>query len=152
MKKGKKSKINFKHLFKKIIASFKEKIDGFNKLSNKVKLVILIWFIVFVLLIAFIIVGNANRKHNEDYANIEAKITQAMEDYAKKNNIYATENNPIVFDTSAFILDEEAFGDKKCIGYSVVYNSDSVDDKVEYTVKTYINCKDYTTKGYKENR
>ena len=147
---NKKKKSKFKIAMRNIAKMIKGKYNDFMGLSQKTKLIILIWFIVLLLLIIFIIVGSSNKKHNEDYANIENKISEAMKDYMIKHDIHATETKPYVIDTDAFISDKDAFGDKKCIGYGKAY--DSPTDENDIIVNVYINCSDYTTKGYKDNR
>jgi len=146
-------------LWKAIVEWFVNKYQEFMKLPMKIRLVMLVWLIVILVLVIFIIIGSHNKRNIEDYNNIEKEINVAMEKYLEKNELYATESKPLILTTDILIeegfLDKNIFDGKTCLGYSKAYYRDVYDDETkdgENVINSYINCKGYTTKGYKENK
>ena len=148
-----------KDLGNAIVEWFKNKYKEFIGLPKKVRLVMLVWLIVIIVLVIFILIGSSNKKHIEDYYNIENEMNTAMEKYLEKNEVYATESKPLILSIDILIdeglLDESLFDGKTCLGYSKAYYQDVQDDETtdgENVINSYLNCAGYTTKGYKENK
>lgn len=147
------NKSGLKKVLRRIVLFLDGLVDKFMKIPKKWRLVILVWFIILLLLILFIIVGSSNKKHIQEYETIETKMVEATEGYLKEKELYPTQMKQLNLSLDALIdyanLDSKLFDGKTCIGYTKSYYSDE-DEK--YIVHPYLNCKGYTTEGYKDNK
>lgn len=121
----------------------------FMDLPKKIRYVIGVWVIVVVALLLFIGGANGSNEFYAKYAAYEKAISEKALLYVEQNNIYATVDNKLVVDLN--ILKEGKYVtkadiiDDTCDGISVVYYDD---EKDEYIIDTYLNCKKYTSKNY----
>jgi hypothetical protein len=131
---------------KKIAIQLKDK---FMELPKKIRLIIYVWALVVVSLLFFIFATSASKKFYEKYSTYEQNINAAALKYVKAKGIYATVDNKLKIDLN--VLQEENYvspadiADETCEGISVVYYDD---DKAEYIIDSYLNCKRYTSKYY----
>ena len=151
--KKKKNQNGVKKVLRKIILFFDELIDKFMKIPKKWRLVILVWVVILLFLIIFIIVGSNNKKHIQEYENIESKMVDATMKYLEEKELYPTQMKQLNLSLDALVdyagLDNKLFDGKTCIGFTKSYYSDE-DEK--YIVHPYLNCKGYTTEGYRDNK
>ncbi len=132
------------------IKKFVKKLyDKFMELPKKIRLIIYVWVIVVFVLLVFIGATNGSKKFYSEYQDMENKLTAQALKYVKNKNIYATKDNKLVIDLETLketnYVDASIVSDDTCEGISVVYYDDNKDD---YVVSSYLNCKRYTTKNY----
>ncbi len=149
----KKKNNGFKNFFKKIGAFFVRLKNNFFRLKKNVRYIIYVWVIVVVVLLALIGCSNRNAKKVEAHQKIEAELRNATLTYVTRNEIYPNVANKwkISMDQLKelkYITDKE-ITDETCNGYSIVYYNENKND---YVVDSYINCKHYTTKNYLEDK
>ena len=131
---------------KKIAIQLKDKFMG---LPKKIRMIIYVWAIVLLLLIIFIVATSSSKKFYAKYSTYESNISESALKYIKDKNIYTTVDKKLVIDLS--VLKEENYvtslqiEDDTCDGISVVYYDDQKD---EYVIDSYLNCKRYTSKYY----
>lgn len=153
MNKKKKKRFTLKKV-KKIINNFFVEVKEFiGKIPAKVKIVIVIWLVIFLLLLFMIFASNANKKFLNEYYNIESKMNDSALKYVTQKEIYPTNSKPLKLSLDTLIdfkyLDSQLLDNKVCQGYSVIYYNDV--DK-DYVVNSYLNCTKYTSDGYNENK
>ncbi|MDE5889126.1 MAG: hypothetical protein K2H20_03805, partial [Bacilli bacterium] len=72
-------------------------------------------------------------------------------DYVKENELYPLAEAKLKLDVNVLIdynyLHESDIVDNKCEGFSIAYYNE---EKEDYVVSSYLNCKNYTTKGYSD--
>lgn len=144
--KTKKMFVKLWNNIKKVAIQLKDK---FMELPKKIRMIIYVWAIVLLILIIFIAVTSGAKKFYAKYSTYENNISEAALKYIKDKNIYTTADRKIVVDLA--ILKEEKYvsslqiDDDTCDGISVVYYDDQKD---EYVIDSYLNCKRYTSKYY----
>ena len=140
-------------LVNNIVEKFKKIIEMISNLSLKVKIIIGIWLVILILISIMIFAGNANKKFLAEYSEVENKMSEAMLKYVSDNEIFPTESQPLKLSIDALVdfkhLSSDVLGDKVCIGYSTAYYND-IEEK--YEVSSYLNCNNYTTDGYVDNK
>lgn len=121
----------------------------FMELPKKVRYVIGIWVLVVVVLLVFIGGADGTNKFYSKYAAYEEAITKKALIYVNQNNIYATVDNKLIVDLEVLkenkLITDADIDDDTCEGISVVYYDDEKDD---YVINSYLNCKKYTSKNY----
>lgn len=151
--KKKKKKFTLKKI-KRIISEFWRSLkDYVQKIPSKVKIVIIIWLVIFLIIVVMILASNANKKFLDGYSNIEAKMDEATLKYVTEKEIYPTNSKPLIISLDTLVdfkyLDEQLLEEKVCKGYSSIYYNDM---DSEYVVHSYLNCNNYTSKGYEESK
>lgn len=153
---GKRKKRRKKFTLKKIKRIVRESLKGLkgyvHKIPSKVRIVIIIWVVILLLIVAMVLAGNANKKFLDGYADIESKMNEATLQYVSEKEIYPTNYKPLNISLDTLVdfkyFDEKILDDKICKGYSSIYYDD-MDE--EYVVNSYLNCSNYTSKGYEES-
>ncbi len=164
----KKKKMSFgkkiKRVIKKTILNIMEFFEGlykkFMSLKDYVRYIIYVWTVIFVLLIILIAISASNSKYRSEYAKIEESVTNAALTYVVKNELYPLKTNKLKLSVDMLkdygYLKDDDISDKTCVGYAKVYydgDMESTEYEAErYNAKAYINCKKYTTDGYKDNK
>lgn len=147
----KKVKKMFVNIWKKIVGFFKSLKNKFMKLPEKTRYITYVWVVVVLLIFILILASNSNNKFLEDYSNLENDVKNATLDYVKSNEIYPTKDSRLNVSIEALkdygFLYEDSIKDKSCQGFGRIYYDD---EKEDYVVDAYINCKKYTTKGYSD--
>ena len=158
MNKKKKKKLSFKKIKKMLLAigtEIKNKFVNLHKkflsLSKKTQIVIKVWSIVLIIILILIFATIINNNHVNKYKKFEEVLANATYTYYSKEDLHAPENQPEKVDLS-FLIDqgyitEKEVGNKKCVGFGYIYDSEKDGD---YVTKGYINCKHYTTSGYSD--
>jgi len=145
----------FVNIWKSICAFFKNIYNSFNNLPKKTKQILGVWAIVIVIIILIIIASSSNNKFLSEYESYEKKVNDAALSYVTDNEIYPSENNKLKLDINAlvdsgYLNESDVVG--TCGGFAVIYAKDSTnedgDTTISYVVNTYLNCSNYTTKGY----
>lgn len=152
----KKIKRFFLRLWKKICAMVKDIYHRFMSLPKKIRLIIYVWVVVILFIIVIIVVSSANNKYLNQCKSYEDKVNEATLSYVKENHLYPMESNKLRLDINVLfdsnLLSKNAIEDKTCQGFAIVYTKDTVTDdssgEVDYVVQSYLNCDNYTTKGY----
>ena len=149
----KKVKRFFINLFKLIGEFFKNLYNKFMSLKKHVRYIVYVWAGVFLLIIILIIISVSNNRFKADYVQIENKINDAALRYVKDNNLYPLRANKLEVSLDMLkdfgYIRESEIEDSSCCGYAKVYYDTDTDS---YTSTPYINCKKYTSEGYKENK
>lgn len=157
-KKLKRKKINFKkikksfiNLAKKIVKKVKELWAKFMALPSKVRYIVYIWSVVFLIVVVLIVASRNNNEFLKDYQNLENAMSSGALDYVNSHSLYPVKDNKLKLDLELLTEDnyvyEEDINDKSCVGFSLVHYDDK-DEK--YVVSSYINCDKYTTDGYSD--
>lgn len=139
----------FAKLWKSIKRIAKQLKDKFMELPKKIRMIIYVWAVVLLLLIIFIAATSGAKNFYAKYNTYESNISEATLKYIKDKNIYTTSDKKIIVDLA--VLKEENYvsslqiDDDTCDGISVVYYDDQKD---EYVIESYLNCKRYTSKYY----
>lgn len=156
--KAKRKKISFKkvkkafaNLMNKIVKKVKELWNKFMTLPNKVRYIVYVWAIVFLIVIILIVASRNNNEFLKDYQNLESAMNTGALDYVNSHSLYPVKDNKLKLDLEFLKEDnyvyEEDINDKSCVGFSLVH----YDDKEEkYVINSYINCDKYTTEGYSD--
>lgn len=149
----KKIKRIFINLLREIGNLFKELFNKFMKLSAPVRAITCVWAVIAVLLILLVFAGSSNSKFLGSYSELENKMNEAAINYLKEYNLYPLSTNKEKIDIQLLLefstLYESDIFDDTCVGYSAGYYDEDSDD---YVVKSYLNCKKYTTEGYSKNK
>lgn len=144
--KTKKLCIKIWDYIKKVVKQLKDK---FMELPKKIRMIVYVWGAVLVVLLLFILATSSSKKFYNKYSTFEDNLSAATLRYVMDKKIYATIDKKITVDLA--VLKEEkylstiAIDDNTCDGFSVVYYDD---DKSEYVIDSYLNCKRYTSKYY----
>lgn len=121
----------------------------FMELPKKVRYVIGVWVLVVVILLVFIGGADSTNKFYAKYAKYEEAITKKALIYVNQNNIYATRDNKLIVDLEVLkegnFVTKNDIDDDTCEGISVVFYDDEKDD---YVIDSYLNCKKYTSENY----
>ena len=137
--------------WKEFLEFVKKMYKNFMALPTKVRYIVYIWFFVILLILILIIGSVSSSKFMNEYVEIENTISKAALEYIEYKGIYPVKDNELILDMEVLkdsnYLEEDDITDNTCSGFSAIYYKDV--DK-EYVVKSYINCKKYTTKGYLE--
>lgn len=147
----------FKRIMKNLGKVFKEEILNFlNKIKNlstPLKNILKIWILIFIIILVMLIVCNSNNKMIAKHQKIENAVKIAAQEFVKKEELYSSANQRLNVDMNVLLdngfLDSSKVTDKTCNGYASIYWNEK---KEEYVIESYINCKRYTTDGYKENK
>ncbi len=98
-----------------------------------------------------VIATSNNNKQLEKYYELEDKITEATEEYLKKNELYPVKDSRLRLDIDTLSnyasLATKDLKDNKCNGFSVSYFDDV---EGEYVVKSLIKCDGYKSKEYND--
>ena len=146
LKKSKKNFIKILKLIKKLLKLLKDK---FMDLPQKIRMIIYVWGVVFILLLFLILATGSSKKFYNKYTTYESKVSAAAKSYVEDKNLYATIDKKIIVDLA--VLKEENYlgktelDDTTCEGYSIIYYED---EKSEFIVDSYLNCSKYTSKYY----
>lgn len=151
VKKSSGFKATVRRLWRKFLAFTKRKYNQFMALPKHIRIITYVW-VVIILLILIIILGSiSNNKFQKQHKEMEERIAKVAVTYAQDNLIYGSSDNKERIDIEALIdnsyINRDEFADKTCKGF-VVLSYDEEAEKV--AAKTYLNCKKYTTKGYKK--
>lgn len=157
-KKVKKKKFTLKkikkiisNVFKKIAESIKKIGEQFMSLPSHIRKITYVWTIVILLLLILAVASNKNTEYIESHAKMEEEMSISALDYVKSNDIIPGEDNKLRLDLNVLkdfnYIYDDVLTDKTCEGFSLVYYSESAKD---YVISSYINCKNYTTKGYSD--
>ncbi len=123
--------------------------DKFMSLSKKVKIVIGLWLVLLIVLLVLVLGSNSNKKKLDEYAKMEQNLTNATLNYMKNSELYPNSSNKLKVDLTMLreqkIISDDVVPDKTCRGYSLVYY---MEEEEKYSVESFLNCKNYTTKDY----
>lgn len=116
---------------------------------NKMKMLSIVWGMIvvgiFVLLTVF---GFMYKNKSSVYKELEEKLVEAEKKYVDSSFLYPEEKKTQKITAEELIskgfMDELKVNDEICEGYAVVSHETTV-----FTYKGYVKCKNYTTKGYK---
>lgn len=131
---------------------FKKMKDSIAKIPKKAKIIICVWVVLLIVLLVIVAASNSNKKRLEDYKKMEQNLTNATLTYMNSKELYPTPSKKLIVDLTMLkelgYASEDAVSDKTCKGYSLVYY---IEDKEEYSIESFLNCKGYTTKDYSVN-
>lgn len=160
-KKYIKKKNNIKRACKKII---KQCVDFYNSLSKTVKIIAVVWILIVILIVLLIALCNSNNNKLKIYETIENEMIDSAYNYIISEELYFPSNlyQRVTLEellTSDYLNPSVNIPDS-CTGYAVVFflgdkNPDEdgnvdFEDRNNYNIESYINCKDYTTKNYSD--
>lgn len=149
----KKVKRVFINLIREIGNLFKGLFNSFMKLSATTRAIACVWAVIAVLLIGLVFAGSSNSKFLSTYNDLENKMNEAAVNYLKEYNLYPLSTNKEKIDMHLLLnfstLYETDIFDDTCVGYSIGYYDE---DSEDYVVKSYLNCKKYTTEGYSKSK
>lgn len=116
---------------------------------KKVNVLFIIWGIIVVFIIALLTtLGFLFKSKSSVYEKLEDKLVDSAKKYVDTRFLYPSEKEDLKVTSKELIeselLDELRVNDEICNGY-VIVTYDSV-----FHYKAYIQCKNYTTKGYKK--
>ncbi len=141
----------FINVWKEIVHFFKSLYERFMELPKNIRYIIYVWLGVIAIILVIIIATTTNNKYLDKYELIESDMNKAMLDYVQENELYPLSESKLKIDVNVLIdynyLNESDIIDNKCQGFSVAYYSE---DKEDYVINSYLNCKNYTTKGYSD--
>lgn len=160
-KKNIKKKNGFKKAFKRII---KQCVDFYNSLSKTVKILAFVWIIIILLIVLLIILCNSNNNKLKTYETIENEMMDSAYNYIVSEELYFPSNlyQRVTLDEllASEYLNSSVNIPESCTGYAVVFflgdkNPDEngnvdFEDRNNYNIESYLNCKDYTTKNYND--
>ncbi len=109
-----------------------------------------IWGIIVVVILALLtFIGFKLKDNDNNYAKVEDKLKDSAEKYVDYKFLYPKEGNETKVTSKELIenefLDELKYEDDVCEGYVIV----KLDGAYKY--KSYIKCKNYTTKDFNKN-
>ncbi len=146
------TKRTFKKLIRGIVKFFIMLKDKFMSLPKKLRYIICVWVIVLVVLFIMIVGSKKTADNLVSYHEMENMLSEATLSYVTKQELYPNVGKKLRVDMNLLIdenyLSEAYVTDKTCIGYSIVYYNE---EKGEYKIDPYINCKHYTTKNFAED-
>jgi hypothetical protein len=144
-------KAKLKRGWKKVVLYIKKKYAEFMKLPKRVRMITYIWLIVLLVLLIVILGTVINNKAQNKYKDMEETIAHAGLKYAEDNLIFASEEEKTKIEMELLIdrsyMFKENVANKTCNGFAVIYFNE---EEEKFESKGYINCKKYTTKGYKD--
>lgn len=139
------------NVWKEIVQFFKSLYERFMELPKNIRYIIYIWVGVIAIILVIIIATTTNNKYLDKYELIEGDMNKAMLDYVQENELYPLSESKLKIDVNVLIdynyLSESDIADNKCEGFSIAYYNE---DKEDYVINSYLNCKNYTTKGYSD--
>lgn len=160
-----KKKISFnklKKILKNILLSLKKKIIALKKyiitLPTYIKGIVIVWSILILLVIGLIVFCNVNNKSLKEYDLVVEEMNKSSLEFIVDKKLYAASDKPIIV-TLDELVDDSYYNEEvapipdTCTGYSVIfYNSNKVveDENDKYSIESYINCKEYTSKNYND--
>ena len=132
---------------------FKKIKNSYNKLSKKSKTILWVWIVLLLVITILIIVCNSNNKVTSSHSKLEEAMVVAAKQYAEDNDVHGTKEQELRIDLDELInskyLNKKDVNDNTCIGYVSLYSTFDKKGIEKVTAKSYINCKKYTTEGYK---
>ncbi len=144
-----KIKKELKKLWSNIKKIAKKAWDKFMELPKKIRLILYVWVIIIFVLLIFILATNGSKKFYTRYETFENSITERALRYVKDKGIYTTKSNKLIINLETLkeegYVDSTIIDDDTCEGITVVYYDD---EKDEYIIDSYLNCKRYTSKYY----
>lgn len=156
MKKNKKNK-RLKKAKRIFLDSCKELYVSFLQIPIKIRYVVGIWLLLFLLLVFLIAFTNSNNKKIDSYHEMEEKMNTAMLNYVTEHSIYATNDHYFKMSLDALVrytsLEQDALYDSSCIGYSIAYYDDWKETEKEeekYRIQSFIHCDSYTSSNYND--
>lgn len=135
----------------KIVRLIKKMYDNFMTIPLNIRKVIYIWCAVVLVIILLVGFSSANTSFLNKYKDMENVMNVSALDYVESNKLYPVKDNKLKIDLNLLkdynYIYSSDITDKSCEGFSVVYYNDI---KKEYVINSYINCDNYTTKGYSD--
>ena len=140
-----------KRIWRKFLIFVKKQYRKFMSLPKHIRIISYIWVVVLILLVIVLCGSVKNKNFQDAHKEIEDRISRVAKRYAEDKGIYGSiENNEkieldVLIDNS--YMSRSEISDKTCEGFAVVFYNE---DEEHVDTKAYINCKKYTTKGYKD--
>ena len=163
IKTKKKISLNkLKKILKKTLVVLKKKvIDLKNKIiamPTYMKGILIVWSVILLVVIGLIIFCNVNNKNLKGYDLVVDEMNKSALEFIVAKELYAPSDKPIIVTldelvVNAYYNEEVAPIPATCTGYSVIfYNSNKVveNENEKYSIESYINCKEYTSKDYND--
>lgn len=160
-----KKKISFnkiKKVLKNVLLFLRKKLIDFKKriiaMPAYIRGIVIVWSVILLVVIGLIVFCNVNNKSLKEYDLVVEEMNKSALEFIIDKELYAASDKPIIVTldelvVNAYYNDNVAPIPKTCTGYSVIfYNSNKVveNENDKYSIESYINCKDYTSKDYND--
>lgn len=140
-----------KNVGKEFVDYFKSIWKKFSSLPKHIKTICGVWLAVIVIIIVIIFASSTNKKHLEEYYELEDLVKEATLKYVEKANIYPVKDSKLKLDIEELkefsSFSSKELDDKACKGFSLTYYNE---DEEEYVIRSFIKCDKYTTKEYSD--